>query len=650
MIKIDLKDAYFTVPVSKQHQPLLRFMHGGLRYQFSCLPFGLGPAPRLFTKLLKPVVALLRRLGLRLLIYLDDIIVFNQTQEGIVRDRDSTLWLLQPLGFVINWKKSVLHPAQSMEYLGFVISSIETKLFLPPGKMSQLVQDCKDLILEKSASVRTLSQIIGKLTSTMQAVLPAPLHYRHLQMLQVEGLLEGKEYHSVVPLNMECRNDLQWWIDQLSIWNGRSLISPAADLIITTDASLKGWGAVCQGVHTRGLWTQEESLLHINALELKAALFAFRAFSKSQRKLHVHLRMDNRTAVAYLLKMGGTRSLVLVGIAQELWEYPLRKEISLTAEYLPGELNHEADWQSRHFRDSSNWKLNPNVFSYNRPVMGPPNNRSLCGSHEYTTSELCELVPRPLCSGDRCLSDPLVEPEGSLLSPFLTDLSLPGKDKEGSGNHGFDSTNLACTGMVPSPVGDVLQTSDSTFPAEGSITLSQPSATPSGSEGPPEISGLDGYRQNLLTGGISEDTANLLRSHSWRKGTAGAYNSAWKQWSSWCGQREADPFCSTVASIADYLTELFKKGRSYHTVNIHRSAISAFHRPIDGVKVGQHDLVCRVLNACFNARPPQPRYVVTWDVDKVLSYIHSLGDNSSLSNKFLTLKYVTGSCLCWQIL
>ena len=103
-------------------------------------------------------------------------------------------------------------------------------------------------------------------------------------------------------------------------------------------------------------------------------------------------------------------------------------------------------------------------------------------------------------------------------------------------------------------------------------------------------------------------------------------------------QRKVDPFCSTVASVADYLTELFNKGRSYHTVNIHRSAISAFHRPIDGLKVGQHDLVCRVLNAYFNVRPPQPRYVVTWDVDKVLSYIHSLGDNSSLSSKFLTLK------------
>ena len=589
MIKIDLKDAYFTVPVSNQHQPLLRFMHGGLRYQFSCLPFGLGPAPRLFTKLLKPVVALLRRLGLRLIIYLDDIIVFNQTQEGIVRDRDSTLWLLQHLGFVINWKKSVLHPAQSMEYLGFVISSIEMKFFLPPGKMSQLVQDCKDLILEKSASVRTLSQIIGKLTSTMQAVLPAPLHYRHLQMLQVKGLLEGKEYNSVVPLNMECRNDLQWWIDQLSIWNGRSLISPAPDLIITTDASLKGWGAV-SGSSYQGTLDPGGILTAYKCPRTQGSSFCLESFLQESKETSCPSPNGQQISSCIPTKnwggggghtVSGTSrdSPGAMGICSEEGNFP-------DGRILAREVESRSGLAVKTFQGFEQLETVFQSFSFNRPVMGPPNHRSLCGSHEYTTSELCELVPRPLCSGDRCLSDPLVEPEGLLLSPFLTDLSLPSKDKEGSGNNGFDSTNLACTGMVPSPVGDVLQTSDSTSPAEGSITLSQPSATPSGSEGPPEISGLDGYRQNLLTGGISEDTANLLRSHSWRKGTAGAYNSAWKQWSSWCGQREADPFCSTVASIADYLTELFKKGRSYHTVNIHRSAISAFHRPIDGVRVG----------------------------------------------------------------
>ena len=87
-------------------------------------------------------------------------------------------------------------------------------------------------------------------------------------------------------------------------WSVNNYSSP--DLVITTDASLQSWGAVCQGVRTRRLWSQQESnTLHINALELKAALFAVRAFTAKERQLHVHLRMDNRTAVAYVLKMGG---------------------------------------------------------------------------------------------------------------------------------------------------------------------------------------------------------------------------------------------------------------------------------------------------------------------------------------------------------
>ena len=114
--------------------------------------------------------------------------------------------------------------------------------------------------------------------------------------------------------------------------------------------------------------------LHINALELKAVLFAVRAFTAKERQLHVHLRMENRTAVAYVLKMGrggggeGTRSSVLVGIAQELWGYALTKQITLTAEYLPEKYNHEADW---HFRDSSNWKLNPSIFQALDQLWGP---------------------------------------------------------------------------------------------------------------------------------------------------------------------------------------------------------------------------------------------------------------------------------------
>ena len=93
-----------------------------------------------------------------------------------------------------------------------------------------------------------------------------------------------------------------------------------------------------------------------------------------------------------------------------------------------------------------------------------------------------------------------------------------------------------------------------------------------------------------------------------------------------------------MVEVVNYLTEQFHRGDSYRTLNSRRSAISAFHVPVDGVKVGQHTLVKRLLNALFNARPPQPRYVFQWDVDQVLQYIKSLGSNESLSDKDLTFK------------
>ena len=176
-----------------------------------------------------------------------------------------------------------------------------------------------------------------------------------------------------------------------------------------------------------------------------------------------------------------------------------------------------------------------------------------CVPDQYSASKLYKLVPRPICSWDRCISDSLDKPEGLQFSPFLNDMSLSGKDPKGSGDNCPDHTNVACTSVVPSPSRDVLQTANSAAPSEQSVAFPQPAATPSSSAGPPVISGLDGYRQNLLADGISEQTSN----------------SAWKQWNSWCRQRKIDPFCSSVASVAEYLTELLKQGKSYCTINSH---------------------------------------------------------------------------------
>lgn len=76
-----------------------------------------------------------------------------------------------------------------------------------------------------------------------------------------------------------------------------------------------------------------------------------------------------------------------------------------------------------------------------------------------------------------------------------------------------------------------------------------------------------------------------------------------------------------------YLTEWLIKGKRYCTTNNHRSAISAFHKSIVGVRVGQHELTCKLVGDCLNANPPQynpDMHVVTWGVEKVYAYISDI--------------------------
>ena len=115
------------------------------------------------------------------------------------------------------------------------------------------------------------------------------------------------------------------------------------------------------------------------------------------------------------------------------------------------------------------------------------------------------------------------------------------------------------------------------------------------------------------------------------------YNSSCGQWSSWCCDKQIDPFRSSVVEFVNILTKRFHKGDSYRTLNSLRSAISTYHHMIEGEKVGQHYLVRKLLKVLFNARPPHPRCTVQWAVDQVLQYIMSLGQ-SKTSNKALSFK------------
>ena len=62
------------------------------------------------------------------------------------------------------------------------------------------------------------------------------------------------------------------------------------------------------------------------------------------------------------------------------------------------------------------------------------------------------------------------------------------------------------------------------------------------------------------------------------------------------------------------------------------------HEKVEGVHMGQHPLVTRLMKGVYNLRPLKPRYTYTWDVDMVIQYIAGMGDNASLPLKRLSQK------------
>ena len=238
--------------------------------------------------------------------------------------------------------------------------------------IQKVVSECQNLLNNPQTSILELTRLIGLLRSTIQAVLPARLNCRFLQVQQISSLSENLSYLDKIVLNQNSKIELKWWVQNLELCNGRELIQPPAEVSIQTDASTKAWGDNVQWNLNGGMWSAQEMKNHINVLELLAIKLAIQTFSKTLKHKAIHLQVDNMVALTYLLKMRGSQNLKLVQLTKEIWGHLLQCGITLTAEYLPSKLNVTADWESRNNSDSSEWKLAPQSFQRICQLRGTP--------------------------------------------------------------------------------------------------------------------------------------------------------------------------------------------------------------------------------------------------------------------------------------
>jgi len=241
---LDLKDAYHLIPVYDRHQYYLCFRWRDKYYRYTCVPFGLSCAPRLFTKIMKPVLGYLRAQNLESVGFLDDFLLKANDSNSCNNNIKITMNFLESLGWIINFKKSVLVPTQRVTYLGFIFDSRAMSIELPEKKRTNVLYLCENLVklnFEKSLDCLFAAQVIGTLVSVCPAVPYGELYVRQLEFEKQMAVCKNSgSFEGAITLSDEAIIDATWWITKIGSTK-RVLTPESYKLVVTTDASLSGW-------------------------------------------------------------------------------------------------------------------------------------------------------------------------------------------------------------------------------------------------------------------------------------------------------------------------------------------------------------------------------------------------------------------------
>ena len=400
MASIDLKHAYYSLPIDKEYRKYLKFYWKNKLYCYNVLPNGLSCGPRCFTKLLKPVFANLRLKGHMSSSFIDDVYLQGNTYEECTQNVEETRKIFEELGFLVHKDKSEFEPKKEMTFLGFRLNSENMTIKVTDERAEKVQKSCEKLLIETSWTIRDLAKVIGQIISCFPGVEYGPLFYRQLENDKIWALRKNQmNFDSkMTKLSHKARQELEWWSHNI-ISSMKPINRSKPNIFIETDASLQGYGAKCGENCIGGRWNSEEKMQHINVLEMLAIFYALKAFDNMNRLNNCHIRIssDNTTAVAYINNMGGSKSKECNRMAKDIWLWCKERNIWLSVVFLPGIFNVDADRESRQFNDDMEWKLDSHIFERICQIFGRPDIDMFATRLNYQIKPFVSWKPDPEC-------------------------------------------------------------------------------------------------------------------------------------------------------------------------------------------------------------------------------------------------------------
>lgn len=395
---LDLSDAYYSVNVHPSHRNYLKFYFQGQMYRFTCLPNGLSSGPRQFTKLLKVPISHLRcQYQHTIIAYLDDTLFIENTSNRVSKSLTRASSLLQDLGFLINYKKSVFIPNQEIEFLGFTINSVTMQVCLTGIKVSEIGQKIKYFKALKTVKIREAAILLGKMSASLPGNRYAALYSKKLEMAKIQALAMNRgNYDAYMAITPQITADLLWWESNLSSIT-RPIYQPDPCQTFNTDASGDGWGYFCSQTQksTQGRWTLYEQKLHINIKELLAVYHTLEAVYTDYKNCHLRVNTDNTTTMLCINNQGSTKSIQCNNIARKIWEWAITRNIWISSAFCPGKKNVMADQASRKFNDRTEWALDKRTFRTICNTFGWPDIDLFASRTNKQVDKFCSWFPEP---------------------------------------------------------------------------------------------------------------------------------------------------------------------------------------------------------------------------------------------------------------
>ena len=163
-----------------------------------------------------------------------------------------------------------------------------------------------------------------------------------------------------VTLTSHFKEDIQWFIDFLVLYNGKAIIRSfvQATIILEVDACLVGGGGVWLD-HGYFFYIFPHDIssrdLHISALECLNVLVALRVWQTALSGSTVQVNCDNAATVTALAS-GKSACPAMTDVLRETWALCSVHDIMLLPQHKPREHMHTPDLLSRAYRSETNWR------------------------------------------------------------------------------------------------------------------------------------------------------------------------------------------------------------------------------------------------------------------------------------------------------